>query len=54
MRSLLSTSSAGSRQSVAPDIGRSEEHSMMDILLLALGFGFFALAIGYTYVCERL
>ena len=28
--------------------------AMMDILMLALGFGFFALAIGYTYACERL
>ena len=27
---------------------------MMDILMLALAFGFFALAIGYTYACERL
>jgi hypothetical protein len=27
---------------------------MMDVLLLALAFGFFALAIGYTYACERL
>jgi hypothetical protein len=27
---------------------------MMDILMLALGFAFFALAIGYTYACERL
>jgi len=27
---------------------------MMDFLMLALAFGFFALAIGYTYVCERL
>jgi hypothetical protein len=27
---------------------------MMDILMVALGFGFFALAIGYTYACERL
>jgi len=26
----------------------------MDILMLALGFGLFALAIGYTYACERL
>ena len=30
------------------------EHPMMDILMLALVFGFFALAIGYTYACERL
>ncbi|WP_407120014.1 hypothetical protein [Bradyrhizobium sp. STM 3561] len=28
--------------------------SMMDILMLALGFVFFALAVGYTYACERL
>lgn len=28
--------------------------AMMDFLMLALGFGFFALAIGYTYACERL
>jgi hypothetical protein len=33
---------------------RNEETSMMDILMLALGFVFFALAIGYTYACERL
>lgn len=29
-------------------------NSMMDILMLALGFCFFAVAIGYTYACERL
>jgi hypothetical protein len=27
---------------------------MLDVLMLALGFGLFALAIGYTYACERL
>jgi hypothetical protein len=27
---------------------------MLDVLMLALGLGFFALAIGYTYACERL
>jgi len=27
---------------------------MMDVLMLALTFGLFALAIGYTYACERL
>jgi hypothetical protein len=27
---------------------------MLDILMLALAFGWFALAIGYTYACERL
>jgi uncharacterized protein YraI len=33
---------------------RNEEHPMMDVLMLALAFGFFALAIGYAYACERL
>jgi len=27
---------------------------MLDILMMTLGFAFFALAIGYAYVCERL
>jgi len=30
------------------------EHSMLDIIVIALGLGFFALAIGYGYACERL
>ena len=33
---------------------RNKEQSMLDILMLAFGLGFFALAIGYTYACERL
>jgi hypothetical protein len=32
----------------------AQEHLMMDVLMLVLGFGFFAAAIGYTYACERL
>jgi hypothetical protein len=32
----------------------AQEHSMLDVLMLALAFGLFALAIGYTYACERL
>jgi len=27
---------------------------MLDILILALGLGFFVVAVGYTYACERL
>jgi len=27
---------------------------MLDIVMLVLGLGFFALAVGYTYACERL
>ncbi len=33
---------------------RKQEQTMLDILMLALAAGFFALAIGYTYACERL
>jgi hypothetical protein len=31
-----------------------EEHTMLDILMLALAAGLFALAIGYSHACERL
>jgi hypothetical protein len=33
---------------------RNKEHSMMDVLMVALTIGWFALAIGYVYACERL
>jgi hypothetical protein len=32
----------------------NKEHSMMDVLMLGLAFGLFALAIGYAHACERL
>ena len=28
--------------------------TMLDVILLALGFAFFALSIGYAYACDRL
>jgi hypothetical protein len=31
-----------------------EEISMLDLIMLALGLGFFVAALGYTYACERL
>jgi len=27
---------------------------MLDVVMLALGLGFFVLAVSYTYACERL
>jgi hypothetical protein len=42
-----------SRQTVARN-ACDKEHPMLDILMLALGLGFFVLAVGYTYACERL
>jgi hypothetical protein len=31
-----------------------KERLMLDIAMLALGLGFFVVAVGYTYACERL
>jgi SNF family Na+-dependent transporter len=31
-----------------------QEHSMLDIVMLALGLAFFALSVGYAHACERL
>jgi hypothetical protein len=33
---------------------RGKEHAMLDIILLAVGLGFFALSIGYAIACDRL
>ncbi|HAO40484.1 MAG: hypothetical protein ACJAVZ_001550 [Afipia broomeae] len=32
----------------------AKEHSMLDIIMLALGLGFFVLSVGYAYACDRL
>jgi hypothetical protein len=42
------------RVEVARGNKRDKEHLMWDVVMLALGLGFFVLAIGYTYACERL
>jgi hypothetical protein len=33
-------------------IARSNQ--MLDIIMLAMGLGFFALSLGYAYACDRL
>jgi hypothetical protein len=55
-------SKTNARSGISPldkDAGRlsglaAQEHPMLDVVMLALGLGFFAVAIGYTYACERL
>jgi hypothetical protein len=32
----------------------SEDGSMLDVLMVALALGFFALSVGYAYACDRL
>ena len=31
-----------------------EEHLMFDVFMVALGLGFFLVAVGYAHACERL
>jgi hypothetical protein len=31
-----------------------EECSMLDVLMVALALGFFAVSVGYAYACDRL
>jgi hypothetical protein len=33
---------------------RFEECSMLDVLMVALALGFFAVSVGYAYACDRL
>ena len=46
--------SSRKRAEVAHRNKRDKEHLMLDIVMLALGLGFFVVAVGYTYACERL
>jgi hypothetical protein len=40
------------QQMLAVGTGRSAE--MLDLVMLAIGLGFFALSIGYAMACDRL
>jgi hypothetical protein len=31
-----------------------KEHPMLDVIMLVLGLGFFAVTVAYAYVCDRL
>jgi hypothetical protein len=39
---------------VAKSLFCKEQNQMLDLILLAVGLGFFALSIGYTIACDRL
>jgi hypothetical protein len=45
---------SGNAQKLRTENTRDKEHFMLDVVMLALGLGFFVAAIGYTYACERL
>ena len=42
------------RRSASPGEPKRKEQSMLDLILLGLGLGFFALSIAYAFGCERL
>jgi hypothetical protein len=42
------------RGDARPRTRAAKEHLMLDVFMLALGLGFFAVAVGYAYACERL
>ena len=50
----LSQSPFPERATVAPGNKRDKEHLMLDVVMLALGLGFFLVAVGYAHACERL
>ena len=49
-----SQSSFPERATVALGNSRDKEHLMLDVVMLALGLGFFLVAVGYAHACERL
>ena len=49
-----SQSSLPERATVAPGNKLDKEHIMLDVVMLALGLGFFLVAVGYAHACERL
>ena len=42
------------RRDAGSSRARRKEQPMLDLIMLAIGLGFFALSIGYTYACDRL
>jgi hypothetical protein len=39
---------------LSPRRSCAQEHLMLDVVMMALGLGFFVAGIGYAYACERL
>ena len=35
-------------------VGSCKERSMLDLIMLAIGLGLFALSVAYVYACNRL
>ena len=54
LRTLVRINAEASKQMLAESGPRKEHRKMLDIIMLAIGLGFFALSIGYTMACDQL
>jgi len=54
MRPVAPQPSRTRKPSIRLAVHIAQEHPMLDIVMLALGLGFFVAGIGYAYACERL
>jgi hypothetical protein len=50
-RTLIHRNVAVRKMAPADD---KREHPMLDIMMIAIALGFFALSVGYTIACDRL
>jgi hypothetical protein len=51
---LRQTDPRRSRRSIPHLSASRKEHPMMDVIMLGIGFVFFALSVGYVLACDRL
>ena len=57
LRTLVQINVVASKQTLADSgaVGAEKRNTeMLDIIMLAIGLGFFALSIGYTMACDQL
>jgi hypothetical protein len=51
---LIRLATQTGRHARDPDTSGRKEHSMLDLIVLAVVLGFFALSVGYMIACDRL
>jgi hypothetical protein len=54
MRPVALHAASGARPCASRHPLLRKESAMLDLLMLALGLGFFVLTVGYAFACERL
>jgi hypothetical protein len=51
---VLSPNAAPQQSHFIHDATHRREHRMLDVIMLAIALGFFALSVGYTIACDQL